>query len=65
MTIVVEDNGRGFKVDETLRNDQAIGLKTLQDRIEMLGGDFNVQSGLGHGTRVEFAIPLETELEVI
>ncbi|MEM7118077.1 MAG: ATP-binding protein [Chloroflexota bacterium] len=65
VTIIVEDNGRGFTVDEAMRGEQGIGLKTLQDRIEMLGGEFNLQSGLGHGTRAEFTIPLETELEVI
>lgn len=64
VAIVVEDNGRGFTVEETLaRNDQRIGLTTLRERIEMLGGELNVQSGLGHGTRVEFSIPLDTELE--
>ena len=64
VTVVVEDNGRGFAVDEALsRNNQRIGLSTLRDRIEMLGGEMKIFSGLGQGTRAEFAIPLMAQLE--
>lgn len=61
---VVEDNGSGFKVDELLANTikSTIGLSTLRERIEMLNGDFNLQSSLGQGTRAELSIPIETEL---
>lgn len=59
---VVEDNGRGFNVDEALNsNNRAIGLTTLRERVEMLGGELNIQSSLGQGTRAEFVIPLEEE----
>ena len=56
---VVEDNGSGFNVDETLNsNSRTIGLSSLRERIEMLGGELKIQSRMGHGTRVEFAIPI-------
>ncbi len=56
---VVEDNGSGFNVDETLNsNNRTIGLSSLRERIEMLGGEMKIQSRMGHGTRVEFAIPI-------
>lgn len=58
---VVEDNGGGFNVDETLNNNnRTIGLSSLRERIEMLGGEFNIQSSLGQGARIEFIIPVET-----
>lgn len=62
ITAVVEDNGRGFNADDAL-NDSArtIGLSTLRERIQMLGGELNIQSSLGQGSRIEFAIPIEAE----
>jgi two-component system, NarL family, sensor histidine kinase DegS len=58
----VEDNGSGFNVDDTLKaNNNTIGLASLRERIEMLGGEINIQSSLGHGTRVQFSIPITTE----
>ena len=60
---VVEDNGLCFNVDDLYStNNQAIGLATLRERIEMLGGELDIQSSMGQGTRVEFTIPIETEL---
>jgi two-component system sensor histidine kinase DegS len=62
---VVEDNGSGFNVDEALNNNnRTIGLTSLRERIEMLGGELNIQSSLGQGARIEFSIPV-TESEMI
>lgn len=64
---VVEDNGSGFNVDEALSSaetNRTIGLATIRERIEMLGGELTIQSNTGHGTRAEFVIPLEPEAEV-
>ena len=63
---VVEDNGGGFNVEEVFSNSDAnrtIGLTTIRERIEMLGGELNIQSSTGHGSRAEFVIPLEPEVE--
>jgi signal transduction histidine kinase len=58
----VEDNGRGFNVEEAYnKNTRTIGLATLRERIEMLGGQLQVQSSLGQGTRVELTIPVAAE----
>ena len=60
--VIVEDNGRGFNVEEAVNGDQhQIGLATLRERIEMLGGELNLQSSMGQGTRAEFTIPIEPE----
>jgi two-component system sensor histidine kinase DegS len=64
---VVEDNGGGFNVDEVLNSSEpnrTIGLATIRERIEMLGGELNIQSSTGHGSRAEFVIPLAPEAEV-
>lgn len=60
---VVEDNGSGFGVEEALDNggSRTIGLSTIRERIEMLGGELNIESSPGQGTRAEFSIPLHAE----
>lgn len=63
VTAVVEDNGRGFDPDEALDStSKTIGLSTLRERIQMLGGDLDIQSSLGQGSRIEFSIPIEQEV---
>ena len=63
VTAVVEDNGNGFNADDAfIGNKRTIGLPTLRERIEMLGGALSIQSSIGQGTRAEFAIPIETEV---
>jgi len=63
VTAVVEDNGRGFNTDEIMStNHKTIGLATLRERTQMLGGTLDIQSSLGQGTRVEFSIPTESEI---
>jgi len=56
----VEDNGTGFDVDEVMQAvDQykTIGLATLRERVEMLGGALDIDSGIGRGTKVSLDIP--------
>ncbi len=58
--IVVEDDGTGFSIEEEGTGDSSrptIGLPTLRERIEMLGGALTLQSSVGHGTRAEFWVP--------
>ncbi|MCA9979610.1 MAG: hypothetical protein KDD89_02215, partial [Anaerolineales bacterium] len=62
VTIGVDDNGTGFNPAEFLQEDpssrRTIGLPTLKERIEMLGGELVIDSGIGSGTQAEFAIPV-------
>ncbi len=63
VTAVVEDNGSGFNADEVMMNaNKTIGLSALRERIEMLGGELDIQSSLGQGARMTFTIPVESEL---
>ncbi len=57
----VEDNGSGFDVDEVLASageGQTIGLITLKERVEMLGGQLQFESSIGRGTKVSLEIPV-------
>jgi len=54
--VTVDDNGKGFNT-EILMQGNSLGLNLIRDRVEMLGGAFEIDSILGKGTRVTFTIP--------
>jgi len=58
--VVVEDNGSGFELSETLTSLDAdrLGLATMRERVEMLGGQIHFDSSLGRGTKVSFELPV-------
>lgn len=55
----VEDNGRGFDVDAVLGDDEgaAHGLQTIPDRLAQVGGEFEIESQPGEGTKISFWVP--------
>jgi signal transduction histidine kinase len=56
--VVVDDNGRGFDLD-ILETDPGMGLKLISDRVEMLGGFYDIGSVIGQGTQVAFQVPIK------
>ncbi len=54
--LAVEDNGKGFDTN-ILDQVSGMGLKIISDRVEMLGGEINIDSVANQGTKVSFAIP--------
>jgi two-component system sensor histidine kinase DegS len=54
--VSVDDNGKGFDPD-SIQQGNSLGLKLIRERTEMLGGSFEVDSALGKGTRILFAVP--------
>lgn len=56
----VEDNGKGFDVAAILaqEDEHHLGLRTLKERVELLGGNLEVESTPGQGTRVGVELPV-------
>lgn len=54
--VSVDDNGKGFDLD-SVQKGQSLGIKLIQERTEMLGGTFEVDSAAGKGARVMFSLP--------
>jgi len=54
--VTIDDNGKGFNKD-ILEQGNSLGLNLIRDRVEMLGGSFELDSVIGKGTRVTFVIP--------
>jgi two-component system sensor histidine kinase DegS len=56
----VEDDGSGFDVSEIQSPSQqrrGLGLPTIQERTQMLGGSVQIESRLGRGTKVRIEVP--------
>ena len=56
LRVSIEDNGKGFEV-EKVEEKGGMGLKVIRDRIQMLGGTFEIHSTIGQGSHVLFQIP--------
>ena len=50
LKLAIIDNGRGF--DTTTVPAEHLGLRIMQERVETIGGKFDVQSQIGKGTRI-------------
>jgi two-component system sensor histidine kinase UhpB len=55
----VEDDGRGFPADVTRASASHLGLVSMRERAEILGGWLQVDSELGVGTRLDYWLPHE------
>jgi signal transduction histidine kinase len=56
VTLTIVDNGRGFEV-ERARAKGRLGLAGMVERIQLLGGDVEVDANLGAGVRVQATLP--------
>jgi len=61
----VEDDGEGFDPETVGKATPSwgVGLRSMRERAEMLGGSLRVNSSPGVGTRVELRVPLDGRLQ--
>jgi two-component system NarL family sensor kinase len=55
VTVVIEDNGKGFVSDE---DHSGIGMMNMRERVELLGGKFTVRSHHKQGTSIRAELAL-------
>ena len=58
LEIRVRDKGRGFSLSELGQNG-GLGIRSMEQRARLLGGNFEIHSELGKGTIVEAWVPLK------
>jgi PAS domain S-box-containing protein len=58
--LVIEDDGQGFDVTETLSPHQ-LGLVGMRERAHLVGGSMTVESSRGRGTTIGVTVPLPAE----
>ena len=59
LTLTVADDGTGFDVEGALGS--GLGLISMRERLEAIGGTMTIQSAPGAGTRLEVVAPLGIE----
>ena len=63
VAVVVQDDGRGFDVEETRESnpsDSGVGLIGIEERVHALGGTLSIFSQPGQGTVLSVEMPLAT-----
>ncbi|MEZ4773720.1 MAG: sensor histidine kinase [Bacteroidia bacterium] len=55
LTLMLEDNGRGFLLSEA---PAGMGLSNVRNRVNLLGGTFVIDSGPGQGATISLTIPI-------
>ena len=55
VTMIVEDDGIGFDTAEVAKN--RYGLIGMNERVSLLGGQLQIESGPGAGTRLVVTVP--------
>ncbi len=58
LIITIEDNGRGFSLDDVKAASGHLGLMSMSERARTLGGRLDIQSAPGRGTRLVLEVPV-------
>jgi signal transduction histidine kinase len=61
VVFTVNDNGRGFDRNKVAAEKKTLGLLSMEERIKILGGAFELFSQPQRGTKIMFTIPLPKE----
>ncbi|WP_087016099.1 cache domain-containing protein [Thaumasiovibrio subtropicus] len=60
LQLIIRDNGRGFSLSQALDGD-GIGLRNMRERIEFIGGEFEIVTEANYGTEITVTLELEKE----
>lgn len=58
--LTINDNGRGFDVDEAIagtQNGRSLGLTSMRERVQSIGGTLTLDSGEGEGATLVVDVP--------
>ena len=59
----VTDDGMGFDLVKAARHKKSVGLLSMRERAELIGGSLQIQSTPGKGTAVTLLLPVENKVE--
>jgi two-component system, NarL family, sensor histidine kinase DegS len=59
----VTDDGIGFDIVKTARHKKSVGLLSMRERAELIGGTLQIQSTPGKGTAVTLLLPTAKKIE--
>ncbi|MFP5262325.1 MAG: chemotaxis protein CheB [Blastocatellia bacterium] len=56
--LIVEDDGKGFDLDEVTDTGKGLGLVSMRERASLSGGKLEIQSAPGQGTTIFLRVPI-------
>ncbi len=59
VVLTVVDDGKGFDPAEPRL--AGLGLTTMRERVEMMGGELRIRTGIGRGTTIHVTLPVEPD----
>lgn len=65
VVVHIKDDGKGFDLDEVMRTKdggRGLGLLSMQERAELMGGHLSIRSRPGLGTQIAVKIPIAQEV---
>jgi PAS domain S-box-containing protein len=63
VSLIIEDNGKGFDTDGINKNGtpgHGLGLLGMRERAMLVGGDVHIESGKGSGTTLFISVPTQS-----
>lgn len=61
VTLAISDDGKGFNVDDTLKNSNGAGLHNLNKRASLIQSILTIESEQGNGTLIKIVMPIAYE----
>jgi two-component system CheB/CheR fusion protein len=58
IVLIIEDNGKGFDVDDKKNRNKGIGLIGMQERTALIGGTLEIESAPDQGTTIFVRVPI-------
>ena len=62
LLVTVYDDGAGFDVHD-VEEKEGLGIRSMEERADLLGGRFHIRSKPGKGTRIDAWVPLQPKSE--
>jgi PAS domain S-box-containing protein len=62
ISFVIKDDGKGFELNKIMNrkfSEKGVGLMAMKERMNMVGGTFEVSSLPGKGTTIKFVVPIK------
>jgi len=62
LSLTIGDNGKGFQLKDIFANSnrEGYGILGMKERVELLEGQFDIQSEIGKGTEIKIVIPIHS-----
>ena len=61
LVVEISDRGPGFHLEQAGEWDGHLGISGMRERVESLGGEFEIKSEVGQGTIIRARLPLQPE----